>query len=55
MSELPTARRGGHGADHRHLKRGYAVIRADRVTGQPSRPNLPSPVIGMARRVWPSL
>jgi hypothetical protein len=28
---------------------GYAVIGADRVAGQPSRPSLPSPVIGMAR------
>jgi hypothetical protein len=28
---------------------GYAVIGAERVAGQPSRPSLPSPVIGMAR------
>jgi hypothetical protein len=28
---------------------GYAVIGADRVAGQPSRPSLLSPVIGMAR------
>jgi hypothetical protein len=28
---------------------GYAVVGADRVAGQPSRPSLPSPVIGMAR------